>query len=202
MQRQCVGISQTVRARGCRPPSSPRCTPSCATCLRARSRRMEPLPKLRAAARGPSALVCARTARPRPACLDSESSRGTGGWAASAASGARPRRRSSASARFWRAKASSSTRTGACRPRACFASCPRRTTRRRRRRSALARRRLRPSSRRRRSASSRRAVRARRADRRRRRGGSRPRATLLIGDRGCRRRTPRCATWWGAAASS
>ena len=169
---------------------------------------MEPLPRSRAAARGLLERSCARTAPPRHKCHDSGSSRRTGVWAASAASGVRPLRRCGESVRCWSPKESSSTRTAAYRPRACSASCPRRasvralTTRHRLHRSAPARRRPRPSSRRRRSASSMHATRAGRADRRRRRGGSRLRATLLIGGRGCRPRTPRCATWWGAAASS
>ena len=194
--------------RGCRQPSSPRCTPSCAAYRGARSRRMEPLPKLRAAARGLLALACARTVRPRQKCHDSGSSRRIGAWAASAASGARRHRQCNENARFWRAKASSSTRTAGSRPLACSESCPRRvsvlapTTRHRLHQSAPARRRPKPSLRRRRCEFSRHGTRARPADRRRRRGGSRPRATLLIGGRGCRRRTPRCATWWGAAASS
>ena len=213
VQWQC-GISQSRDAfasstrsnvRGCRPPSSPRCTRSSALSRPARSRRMVPWLRSRAAARVVLALLCARTVPPRRACPDSGSSRRIGVWADLAASGARPRQPCSENVRCWNPKESSSTRTAACRRRAYSASCPRRVRSvraptRRRRRSEPARRRLRPSSRRRRSASSSRAIPARRADRRRHRGGSLLRR--VIGGRGCRRRTPRCATWWGAAASS
>ena len=169
---------------------------------------MEPLPKLRAAARGPSERRCAKIARrdsraltashrvgPAPGRLQRRVGRGRASGAAQTRAAGVRRVVFDADGRVSAACVLRELPAPGKRSRADDKAAPPSAKR-------SARRRPRPSSRRRRSASSSRAIPARPADPRRRRGGSLLRVTPLIGGRGCRPRTPRCATWRRAAASS